>query len=250
VSGPAPTVEALLDPSLRYDPSARRLIAGLLAATESGRARFGELADNPGSLSMMLSVRGLNGRLACFDYPAATPRELLGWLIDHPDRLVEVPGDDTPEARRLRGVLLHDDPPGSRARAQERAHEVLATASPFTPAWWRFEAAAAPECVLMTDRLVLTVQSDATEPLAPATPWFPARTRLVRDLEAARRLSGERPYGSLLIADAEPESSIEQLVAAGTPHLDAGARAELLGGYLGRVSWEAARAAVAGSATT
>jgi hypothetical protein len=239
VSGPSSPVEALLDPSLRYDPSARRLIAALLAATGHGHARFGELADNPGSLSMMLSVRGLNGRLACFDYPAPPPRELLAWLIDHPDELADVPEDGTAETRRLRRVLLDDDPPGSRARAQERAHELIETASPF-----------APECVLITARLVLTVQSDATNELAAATPWFPARTRLVRDLEAARRLAAELPYGSLLIADAEPGPPIEQLVAAGTPHLDAGARAELLGGYLGRVSWEAARAAVAGSATT
>jgi hypothetical protein len=241
-------LEALLEPALRHDPSGRGWLTGLLAAAPRGRARLGELVDQPGSLSMTLTVPGVSGRLGCFEYPAPPARELIAWLIDHPDALTSVvDAGSSPEARRLRGLLLRDEPPGSRARAQERARELLATSSPFTPAWWRFEDAAVPECVLLTDRLVLTVQTDTVDPLAPATPWYPSRSRLVRDLEAGRQLAAGRAYGSLLIADdgETGELPIADLVATGTPHLDAAARDELAGAFLGSVGWTPAGAAVA-----
>jgi hypothetical protein len=249
-------LEALLDPALRRDPSGRGWLAALLAATPYGIARLGELARDPGSISISLTVPGVSGRLSCFEQLSAPPRELVAWLIDHPDELTHASGTGaSPEALRLRGFLLGDDPPGSRARAQERAHELLSTASPFTPQWWRFEDAAAPACVLMTERLVVTLQSEQADPLAPAGGWFPPRTRLVRDLEAARQLAHGRAFASLLVADAslpwpgrppaDEDAAITELVAAGTPHLDPAARAELAAAFLGRVGWAQAGDAVA-----
>jgi hypothetical protein len=244
-----PPLEALITPAIRRDPSGRNWLPGLLAATPHGGARLGELAAQPGSISTSLSVNGVGGRPACFDHPAVPPRELLAWLIDHPERL-SVPAaaaGDTAETVRLRGFLIRDDPPGSRARAQERAHELLR--SQFGHAWWRFEDASPPACVLMSDRLVLTIQSDEDDPLAPSTPWYPARTRLVRDLEAARQLAGDRRYASLLIAGSAAvaeavAASIADLVQAGTPHLAAAERAELADAFLGVVAYDAARRAL------
>jgi hypothetical protein len=255
-----PLLQELITPAIRRDPSGRDWLPGLLAATPNGLVRLGELAARPGSISIPLSVDGVGGRPGCFDHPAAPPRELLAWLIDHPERLsVPAPGTgDTAETVRLRGFLIGDDPPGSRARAQERAHELLGSGrhrslpagSPFGHAWWRLEDAAAPACVLISDRLVLTIQSDEDDPLAPSTPWYPARTRLVRDLEAARRLAGERRYASLLIAGSAAvaeavASSFADLLQAGTPHLSGAERGELADAFLGVIAYDAARRALA-----
>jgi hypothetical protein len=157
---------------MAWDPSGRTWLPGLLAAAPRASEQLGRLAGEPGSISMTLSVRGHSGRLGCFAHPTASPRPLLAWYIDHPEALTRVEDDAAPaETRKLRSVLLDDDPPGSRARAQDRARELLPTASPYATAWWRFEDPSTPECVLMTDQLVITVQSDVSDPLAPATPW-------------------------------------------------------------------------------
>jgi hypothetical protein len=157
------------------DPSGRNWLPALLAATPNGRSVLGELVDAPGSLLSSLSVRGAGGRLACFEYPAAPPRELLEWFIEHPGELVWPPGAElSPETVRLRRALLCDDPPGARARAQARARELLATRSPFSREWWRFEGVTQLDCVLITDRLVVTVEGKRTEPLSPATDLVPS----------------------------------------------------------------------------
>jgi hypothetical protein len=198
-------------------------------------------------------VRGASGLFACFDHSVPSPREFASWLIDHPDRLRWPPGASlTPEAERLRRALVLDDPAGSRARAQARAHELLRTSSPFNEQWWRFEAMTTPHCVLMTDRLVLTVQG-SPDPLTSTNDWFPARSGLVRTLEAARQLANGRRWGTLWLADAgvadDDDAAVQAAVDAGAPHLSAAARDEMRAAYLGAVSWEAAADALAVPAT-
>jgi hypothetical protein len=231
---------------LARDASGRSWLPALLAATPGGRRWLGRLVDDPGSLLMSLSTRTASGGLGCFEYPAAPPRELLEWFIDRPDRLVwPERAQLTAETVRLRRALLQDDPPGSRARAQDRARQLLATWSPLSPDWWRFEDMTTLDCVLMTDRLLVTV---ATEPLEPATEWYPPRSRLVRGLEAARQLAHGRRWASLAIserrvAQAAPEN-VRQSLEQGAPHLDAQARADLGDAYLGNLTWVQARRAV------
>jgi hypothetical protein len=228
------------------DPSGRDWLPALLAAVPGGRASLGELLDDPGALEIPLAVTGANGRLACFDYPSAPPRSLLAWFIDHPDELVwPEDAEHSPVSERLRGALLRDDPPGARAKAQDRAHDLMSTASSLSSDWWRFEDASRLECVLLTDRLVLVVESD---PRTPATGWYPQRTRLVRDLEAARALARDRAYATLVLGEHQLSAEeLPELIAAGTPHLTRDERDELAAGYLGALTWERASSARARS---
>lgn len=232
------------------DASGSRWLPRLLAATPYGRVRLGDLVDAPGWLVTPLAVRGASGRLACFDYPANPPRELLRWFIDHPDRLQWV-DDETvsPEAVRLRRALVCDQPPGSQAKAQDRARELLQTRSALAREWWRFEEAGRLDCVLITNRLVITVTSDRDGVLPPATPWYPVRTRLVRDLEAARLLAGERRWATVLLSQSPVsgtgEDEVGRSLADAAPHLDDGGRRELRDAYLGALTWAEAAAAVA-----
>jgi hypothetical protein len=57
-------------------------------------------------------------------------------------------------------------------------------------AWWRFEGVTRLDCVLMTENLVVTIEGKRTEGLSSSTEWYPARTQIVRNLEAARPPAG------------------------------------------------------------
>jgi hypothetical protein len=251
VSGdPAQRVQTLFDALFARDGAGGSWLAPLLEAAPRGPARLGELAAAPGWLEAPMAVRTETGRRGAFEYHAAPSRGLLGWLVDHPDELTR-PAEAataTAETRRLRRALL-DDPEPIRARARDRARDLLRGPPTLAPAWWRLEEAHTADGVLMTDRLVIVLQGRADgAPAEPATPWLPRRSARVRDLEAARRLAdGGKAYGLLVLSgapvpDGDP-TSVSAAVAAGAPHLDDDERAGLADAYLGDLSWSAAAAA-------
>ena len=246
---PPPRVERFFEALLARDGAGGSWLGPLLRAAPNGPARLGELVERPGWLEAPLAVLTETGRRGAFEYPASAPRGLLAWFIDHPESLSRPEGQHaSAETLRLRRALLDDDPPGVRARAQERAHEMLRRSAPLAEAWWRFEEAHTVDCLLMTDRLVLLVQArDQGFTPPPPTAWFPGRTALVRDLEAARRFGeGGKAWGVLVLGvESEPEDAdaLTKEIAAGAPHLDAAQRRELAAGYLGALTWSQAAAA-------
>jgi hypothetical protein len=235
---------------LARDASGRSWLSALLEATPAGRRRLGTVLEDPGSLFTTLAVPAVSGRLGCFEYPAAPPRELLAWFVDHPDQL-EWPAHAqlSPETVRLRRALLCDDPPGSQPRAQERARELMVTRSLASREWWRFEGVSRLDCVLMSDRLVVTVEGKRSEPLAASTDWYPKRSQLVRTLEAAKGLADGKQWASVLISETPvvPEGTsehLERILPDSAPHLNPSEREELHAAYLGNLTWAAACDAV------
>jgi hypothetical protein len=244
---PASRVHALFDALLARDGAGGSWLASLLQAAPFGPQRLGELAVAPGWLEAPIIVRTETGRRGAFEYPAAPTRQLLGWYLDHGDELTRPPeaAEASSETVRLRRALL-DDAPEIRARALDRAHDLVRRGTTPGSAWWSFEEARTADCVLMTDRLVVVVQGrDDGAPAGPATPWFPRRTALVRDLEAARRLAdGGKAYGVLVLSgapvpDGDPDA-VQAAVASGAPQLDPGERTQLAAAWLGDLTWERA----------
>jgi hypothetical protein len=233
------------------DGAGARWLPALLAATPLAAERLGELAAAPGWLQSQLALRTQSGSLGAFEYPGAAPRELLRWYIGHPDRLTWPGGGraGSGHVERLRRALVLDEPAGARARAQERANEMIGKSSSLSEDWWRFEAPALLDCVLVSERIVITVVDGDAGGLGPATPWYPPRTRLVHDLEAARHLAAEeKRYATLVLSDQPLDGAADEAVAsalpAAAPHLDEAARAELHQAYLGNVTWAAAAESV------
>lgn len=97
------------------------------------------------------------------------------------------------------------------------------------------------DCVLLTDKLVVTIEGKRTEPLSSATDWYPKRSQLVRNLDAAKQLSKGRAWASVLISETPvPEgtdTALEALLPASAPHLSRGDRDELQAHYLGNITW-------------
>lgn len=104
------------------------------------------------------------------------------------------------------------------------------------------------DCILMTDRLVVTIEGKRTEPLSAATDWYPALSQLVRNLEAAKQLSRGRTWGSLLISEVKiadgTDEALDAILPASAPHLDADEHRELHRNYLGNLTWAEACNAV------
>ncbi len=244
--------ERFFDALLARDGAGGSWLGPLVRAAPNGVARLGEVAERPGWIEAPIAVVTETGRRGAFEYPSSPSRALLAWFIDHPGSLSRPEWErESAETTLLRRALLDDDPPGARARAQDRAHDLLRRSASLAEAWWRFEEAHTVDCLLMTDRLVLVVQArDEGVAPPPATAWYPGRTALVRDLEAARRFGENgKAWGVLVLGGQGEEEDADALtreIEAGAPHLDAPQREELAAGYLGALSWAQA-AAVTGA---
>jgi hypothetical protein len=241
-------IRAFFTELLTRDASGRSWLPGLLAAAPHGAHRFAEVLPYPGSVLSTLAVKTPQGGLAAFEHPVAPSRELLEWYVDHPDALRWPEGVElSAHTDRLRRALIFDQPPGARARAQSRAHELAPVRSSLSQEWWRFEEPTKPGCLLITDRVVVTVE-ELTGPPPPASDWYPPRSELIRDIESGLILAHDRIWGALVLSD-EPleeasDGAIAAVLPAAVPHLDQAERTELQEGYLGNLTWSAACDAV------
>jgi hypothetical protein len=218
----------------------------LLAATPHGRAVLGPgLLKERGTLSSPLTFLQPSGRLGCFECPVAPSRALLAWFVENPDKLVwPKSGRLSSETTRLRRALIDDEPAGSRAGVQQEARALVQTRSPGARGWWRFEGTSMLDCVLMTDQLVVTIEGKRREPLSHTTDWYPRRSQLVRNLEAAKQPPAADAGPSLLLCEklvaGASDAELEAILPESAPHLDASERDELHRAYLGNMTWEQA----------
>jgi hypothetical protein len=97
------------------------------------------------------------------------------------------------------------------------------------------------DCALLTETLVVTVEGKRTEALSPATDWYPRRSQLVRNLEAAKQLAKGRAWASVLISGAPvaegSDAELKAVLPQAAPHLAPEERDELLAHYLGNLTW-------------
>jgi hypothetical protein len=206
---------------------------------------LGPLLEAPGTLLGPLTSATDAGHLGCFEYPVHPPRRLLAWFVENPHVLVWPKRSAlSKQTTRLRRALVDDAPPGSRVETQVEARRLVATRPTSARESWRFEGTSMLDCVIMTEKLVVTVEGKRTESLSAATDWYPRRSQLVRILEAANQLSRGREWASLLMSETTvPDGSDAYLAAvlsASAPHLTSAERRELQAHYLGNVTWEQA----------
>lgn len=228
----------------------------LLGAAPNAKAALGEVLTEPGELlaTILRPHPSSTAPRACFEYEVLPERPFLRWCIEHPEELSWPRRENFGAAtRRLRRALLYDEPPG-RHDAQVQALELLETRAVSEPGWWRFEGSSFIDCVLATDRFVVTIEGKRTEPLSAATDWYPQRSQIVRNLEAARQLAKGRKWATLVISETELAEAGSAHVAASldraAPHCSEHEKAELQAAYLGNITWESACQAIGLDHTT
>ena len=165
----------------------------------------------------------------------------LRWLLEHPDRLTwpkERDGSDRvfgSKTQDLRKRLLRGE-----ARVRAEALDKLAKhgANGSRWKWWAFEGLTSADCVLETESLLVLVEGKRTEPISSSTDWFPARNQVIRNVEVANALAGNRNFAVLLCAQTPIELD-ERAWSDSLPHLTPDAIARLKDHYLGCATWTA-----------
>ncbi len=221
-------------------------ITDLLGAADHSRALLGDLVETPGEILPPFLGPHPKDKAArsCFEYEVPPGEAFLRWCVQHPDELTWPPNQTYSEhTTRMRRALLHDEAPG-RESAQRAALDAIDTQPATTRAWWRFEGSSWIDCVIATDRLVLTIEGKRTEPLSVATHWYPRRSQLVRNLEAAAQIAHGRAWATLLLSEVPAIGGQRSELAAtlddAAPHLEEPCRAALQHAYLGNLTWQAA----------
>jgi hypothetical protein len=180
-----PVFRALIE----RDPNRQSWLPALLeVCPEAARVPVGVRADPGRLLPELLVKRRPYGSLElerCFEPSVPPPEPFLGWLIDNPEQLIwpRNPGK-TAETLRWRQALYGDEPQ-LRKEARDEARRLLAKLGALGSRWqwWAFEGFTEVDCWLETERTVLVIEGKRTELLSAATAWYPARNRLVRNLE-------------------------------------------------------------------
>jgi hypothetical protein len=246
---------------LERDPTGGSWLPALVRLGDAGTAYQQRLADSAGVLlpgqtkrraynEKCLKRYGLSAiKLEkCFEREFPPPEAVLAWLVADPSRmprpdLRQIKESTREKKRRYRREELfgyHGDKAREEAvkDALKKIRKKGALAS--RDKWWAFEGFVEVNCCLETDRLLLFVTCKRDDVLAPATPWYPARDELFRDLEVARANAGGREYALLLITEAPFGPVGDGEARASLPHLSDEDRRDLLSHYLGSTTWREA----------
>ncbi len=240
-----PIFDALLDQRSGGDVWLSELW-GMAASTRPGvalskPADFGELLD-------VETTTNRTDRLGTvYERVVPPPTAFLRWLLENPQRMqVRDPvnfGGKSDRTQRWRRKLFSGDT-HLVTEAQEEARRQLGKrlAQRGRNKWWAFEGFARVDCCVVTNRCVLFVEGSHPEGPPPSTLWFPDRTQLWRNVEAAKELASGRAFAVILAVEREPDGKTALTSAASSrddsyPHLDAKQRTELDRHLLGFVTW-------------
>jgi hypothetical protein len=186
----------------------------------------------------------------CFERRLPPPEAFLRWLIENPQAMV-LPREDattSSQANRRRQELFgqHGPESANSARAEALAELARVGAAGSSGKWWAFEGFTIADCLLETDRLLLLIEGKRTEPVSLSTRWFGQRHQSLRHLEvaeAAARQSGKE-FAVLLMAEEHMSYPSLEAMTSGLAHLHPDHRGDLMGHYLGCVTWAQALSAV------
>jgi hypothetical protein len=106
--------------------------------------------------------------------------------------------------------------------------------------WWAFEGFTAVDCYLSTNKLKIYIEGKFTDILSSSTDWYPTRNQLMRNLESAQADAKGSPFVCLLITEDEPFGMSKTKIESSLPHLSDFQRQELMGHFLGAITWRQA----------
>ena len=121
--------------------------------------------------------------------------------------------------------------------------------------WHNLEGESRPDAYLETERIVLVVEGKRTERSCTSkTKWMPVRSQLIRHMDAATDISGDRTVLGLLIVEGEAGGSAlepspywlnqsaaqytDHMLRASLPHRSAADRTRIADGVLGVTTWQ------------
>ena len=210
------------------------------------------LSENPGTLlEETLQIQRYPDRVlkeygvdkidleTCFEKSLPPPARFLRWLIENPSKMSWPKGKFSKETLYKREKLFDEH---GEIAAQETRQEALLELEHHgslgsAKKWWAFEGFTEVDCCLETDRLVLFIEGKRKESLSPSTAWYPARNQLIRNLEVAQEIAGDKDFAVIVIAKQDIGPISEEIVEKGLPHFNQEERNDLMKHYLGCILW-------------
>ena len=223
----------------RLEPTGEAWLPKLLKLFSTPQPALRMILDAPGAIDRMVFQTDTQT-----EHRAGPPHAFLEWLIKNPDQMVWPRTTFSPETTRLREDLFgrsKEDTAERQAKARELALKELSHhgSRGSRAKWWRFEGETSFDCFIQTSRLKIYVEGKRTELLSSSTAWFPQRSQLVRNLEAAQEDAEGTPFVCLILRE-KAFSLSPGVIDSGLPHLSKLEREALMEHYIGDASWQAA----------
>jgi hypothetical protein len=224
---------------LARDPAGLSWLPALVAMpSREGRPRL--RLDDPGPIE--------EARFGASEKPLPAPRALLKWLVEHPDCLA-TPPDLSAEPHERRALLAGDE---SRRRD---ARTALEAARLPERAWYVLEGASFPDVFVRTPELIVVIEGKRTErETTTRTKWMPVRHQMLRHLDGARELRGNRRVVGFFIIEGEDgadgvdvplswrkqcdDTIRDDVLVESLPHRPPADLQEIADGYLGVTTWQ------------
>lgn len=228
------------------EPSGKTWLPTLLQAMQGGSAFPDVLQGNLGDIEKI--AFGNN------EQKLAAPRKLLAWLLAEVDPVWGAKTLDrnrslSRQTREWREALLNRN-----TEILKRALDKLEAADLFKPAWYILEGPSQPDLFIQTERLILVIEGKRTE-WGPtnSTEYMPVRPQILRHLDAAWEIRGERQVLGGFIIEGEKESPFQvpetwkracqdtprnETLEAALPHRSLTEKQALGKSFLGAVTWQ------------
>ena len=178
----------------------------------------------------------------CFEKSLPPPKRFLQWLIENPSKMSWPKIDSLIHNQEIlifreklfgqHGEKVQSDTI-SRALRELDEYGVMDSKGK----WWAFEGFTEVDCYLETNRLIFIIEGKRKEPLANSTTWYRGRNQLLRNLEVAQELSGDKDSAAVVISESRIDPVTPEVIDRGLPHFSPGERQELLSHYLGNILW-------------
>jgi len=237
-------VAPVFDGLFQRDPSGEDWLSDLLSLPHEGHLLSTRIAQDPGRIEEARwdSVADRRMREAKLDPPSS----LLSWIVRHLGevRTDPISGDDRKAKLRRK---LRDGHPETVAKAL-----VKLRSDPRPRAWYVLEGRSCPDVFLATSEAVIVIEGKRTErgPTTTTT-WMPGRHQMLRHMDAAYEIAGQREVLGFFIVEGGSKSEVppkwldaaqqtfsSEVIRNSLPHRPEKERALIARGFLGMTTWQ------------
>ena len=238
-------------PQHPYDSSKTRVVPVLESISVAGPDWLRRLLSLPGhgaegaTVPANLDLRVENQYWGANERSLAPPPSLLEWLVRNLERAPAA--KDQSEVAARRRLLFERDP----AMIME-ALALLGT-RPSGRGWHILEGQTYPDVFLKTPDALVVIEGKRTEAgPTTSTTWMPLRHQMLRHMDAAWEIRGDRRVYGFFIVEAKPGSHAvpshwiqaaydtvaPPSVSESLPHRSSSEREEIVQGFLGITTWQ------------
>lgn len=254
---PTSTTRVESPPRRQFDSSRTRVAPvfdALVARDSTGASWLPDLLDLCGSEDSHVGWRERNLTIREHAWGKdekglLPPVALLSWLVRNlPSQPRGITGDNDTAERRKK---LADRDPDTIASALDNLR-----VGGSKSAWYVLEGLTYPDVFISTPDALIVIEGKRTEATTTThTTWMPGRHQILRHLDAAWEIRGNRAVYGMLIVEAESESSAvpekwreaaratttPAAIALSLPHRSAEEQAGIAASFLGVTTWQVIR---------